>query len=232
MTTSPASFPRPQQSAATITPNSVVHGDCLKLLPTLPAASVDFILTDPPYLADYQSRDNRKVLNDNNSAWLLPAYAGMYRVLKPNSFAVSFYGWPKTDLFFNAWKRAGFRIGGHIVFRKGYTSKSAFLQYRHESAYLLIKGNPARPDAPLPDVLDWTYTGNKLHPTQKSVSMLEPLIQTFTRPGDIVLDPFAGSGSTCVAAQSTGRHYFGIELDGTHHNTAVRRLATRLPKAA
>ncbi len=170
-------FPNTTEGGAVIARNSIVHGDCLEVLPALSAGSVDFILTDPPYLVAYESRDNRKVLNDDNAGWLLPAYAEMYRVLKPDSFALSFYGWHKTDLFFTAWKRAGFRIGGHLVFRKRYTSKSSFLQYRHESAYLLIKGNPPHPDAPLPDVLDWTYTGNKPHPTQKSARMLEPIIR-------------------------------------------------------
>lgn len=71
----------------------------------------------------------------------------------------------------------------------------------------------------------------KLHPTQKSIHILKPLIDTFTRPGDLVLDPFAGSGSTCVAAHRTGRHYLGIELDTNHHQTAVERLAREEPKA-
>jgi site-specific DNA-methyltransferase (adenine-specific) len=77
--------------------------------------------------------------------------------------------------------------------------------------------------------MDWTYTGNKLHPTQKSVHILTPLIDSFTQPGALVLDPFAGSGSTCVAAQRTGRQYLGIELDANHHQTAITRLAGGQP---
>jgi site-specific DNA-methyltransferase (adenine-specific) len=56
----------------------------------VPEASVDFILTDPLYITRYRSRDGRSVPNDNNNAWLKPAFAEMYRVLKPGSFAVSF----------------------------------------------------------------------------------------------------------------------------------------------
>jgi adenine-specific DNA-methyltransferase len=207
-------------------PNAIIHGNCIEIMQTIQTGSVDFILTDPPYLAAYKSRDNRTVLNDDNDAWLTASFAQMYRVLKQDAFAISFYGWPKVDLFFAAWKGAGFRIGGHIVFRKRYASRSAFVQYRHEAAYLLIKGNPAFPAAPLPDVMDWTYTGNKLHPTQKSIHILKPLIESFTRPGQIVLDSFAGSGSTCVAAHRTGRRYIGIELDAQHYQTASARLAT------
>ena len=205
--------------------NTIINGDCLTILPQLDAGSVDFILTDPPYITRYKSRDGRTVPNDDNDAWLWPAFAQMHRALKNDACAISFYGWPKVDLFFAAWKSAGFRIGGHIVFRKRYASKTAFMQYRHEAAYLLIKGNPAFPAAPLPDVMDWTYTGNKLHPTQKSIYVLKPLIEAFSKPGDLVLDPFAGSGSTCVAARRTGRDYIGIELDASHHAIASQRLA-------
>jgi site-specific DNA-methyltransferase (adenine-specific) len=119
-----------------------------------------------------------------------------------------------------------------MIFRKRYASKSAFLQYRHEAAYLLIKGNPPFPAAPLPDVMDWTYTENGFHPTQKSVHILKPLIEAFTAPGQLVVDPFAGSGSTCVAAQSLGRRYIGIELDAAHHQTATARLAASEQRSA
>jgi site-specific DNA-methyltransferase (adenine-specific) len=205
--------------------NDIIHGNCIDVMKPMPDGSVDFILTDPPYIANYKSRSGQTLANDDNAAWLKPSFAQMYRVLKQNAFAISFYGWPKVDLFFAAWKGAGFRIAGHIIFRKRYASKSSFLEYRHEAAYLLVKGNPAFPAAPLPDVMDWTYSGNKHHPTQKSIHILKPLIKSFTQPGQLVLDPFAGSGSSCVAAQRTGRNYIGIELDQVHHQTAQIRLA-------
>jgi site-specific DNA-methyltransferase (adenine-specific) len=183
-------------------------------------------------MAAYKSRDRQTVRNDDNADWLMPSCAQMHRVLKSDAFAVSFYGWPKADVFFTAWKRAGFRIGGHIIFRKRYASRSAFLQYRHECACLLLKGEPPLPATPLPDVMDWTYSGNKLHPTQKSIHILKPLIEAFSARGDLVLDPFAGSGSTCVAADRAGRRYLGIELDAVHHQTATDRLAANERRAA
>jgi DNA modification methylase len=133
--------------------NTIIHGNCIQAMESMPAGSVDFILTDPPYLAAYKPHKNnagQTIVNDDNTAWLTRSFAQMYRVLKTDAFAFSFYGWPKVDLFFAAWKQAAFRIGGHVVFRKRYASKTAFLQYRHEAAYLLIKGNPAFPAAPLP----------------------------------------------------------------------------------
>lgn len=181
-------------------------------------------LTDPPYLVGFKDRSGRSIANDVNSEWVQPASNEMFRVLKDNSLAVSFYGWNRVDIFMQAWKAAGFRVVGHIVFTKPYASKSAFVGYQHESAYVLAKGRPALPAKPLPDVMPWEYTGNRYHPTEKPVSALRPLIETFTQPGDIVLDPFAGSGSTCVAAQECGRRWIGIELMEQYHAAGLRRL--------
>ena len=153
------------------------------------------------------------------------AFAEMFRVLRPDAFCVSFYGYTKTDLFMDAWKSAGFRVAGHFVFPKKYASSSYHTEYRHEQAYLLAKGWPDRPCRPPPDVINWTYTGNKLHPTQKPVGILKPLIEAFSRPGDTVLDPFCGSGSTLVAARELDRRYVGIELDPAHARTAEERLS-------
>jgi DNA modification methylase len=148
----------------------------------------------------------------------------MHRLLRPGCLALSFYGWNRVDLFFEAWKAAGFDVVGHIVFRKHYASSSRFFEYRHESAYLLAKGDVRLPARPLPDVMDWTYTGNRLHPTQKPVENLTSIVRTFCKPGDLVLDPFCGSGSSLVAARDAGCAYFGIELDAGHHRTAIERL--------
>ena len=205
--------------------NAILHGDCLTILPRLAAGSVDFVLTDPPYLANYRSRDGRTVPNDDNDAWLIPAFAELHRVLAQDTFAVSFHGWPHADRFLAAWRAAGFRMAGHFVFPKRYTSATRHVRYQHECAYLLAKGNPPEPAWPIGDVIDWTYSGNRLHPTQKPLPVLLPLIETFSSPGGLVLDPFAGSGSTLVAAAMLGRGYLGIELDAGYHQAAVCRLA-------
>ncbi len=208
----------------TIPAPTIHHGNCIDVMRAMPGGSVDFALTDPPYITRYRDRDRRTVANDDNGTWLDDSFAQLHRVLKKNAFAVSFYGWPKIDLFAAAWHKAGFRIGGHIVFRKRYTTKRALLSYRHEQAFLLVKGNPPPPKAPPVDVIDWVYTGNKLHPTQKPVAVLRPLIKAFSQPGETVLDPFAGSGSTLVAAAALGRCGVGIELDIAHCATMRTRL--------
>lgn len=212
----------------TIPQPRILHGDCVDVMRSMPGESVDFILTDPPYITRYRDATGRRVANDDNSRWLEPSATQMHRVLSPHGYAISFYGWQKTDLFMAAWKKAGFRIGGHVVFRKRYVSKRALLGYRHEQAYLLVKGDPPPPKRPPDDVIDWEYTGNRLHPTQKPVSILKPLIKAFSPIGGTVLDPFAGSGSTLVAAAATGRCGVGVELDAAHVATMQARLGAFL----
>jgi DNA modification methylase len=212
--------------------NTVIPGDCVDVMGRLASDSVDFILTDPPYLVRYRSRDGRRVMNDDNARWLKPSAREMSRVLKPGSLCVSFYAWNRADSFIAAWRSAGFTIVGHIVFRKKYASSSRFLKYQHEAAYLLAKGDVTPPEQPIPDVIDWTYTGNRLHPTQKPTESLKPLIEAFCPSGGLVLDPFCGSGSTLVAARELGRDYLGIELDASHHRTACERLGGVAPELA
>lgn len=160
--TLPPAVLSPESAQGTGTPRNVIlHGDCLDVLPRLAAGSVDFVLTDPPYLARYRSRDGRSVPNDDNDAWLKPASSELYRVLAHDRFAVSFYGWPHADRFLTAWRAAGFRIVGHFVFPKRYASSTRLVRYQHECAYLLTKGEPKAPAHVIGDVIEWTYSGNK-----------------------------------------------------------------------
>ncbi len=131
---------------------------------------------------------------------------------------------PRRSLY-GRLENAGFSVVGHLVFTKNYTSKAAYVGYRHECAYILAKGRPRLPQNPLPDVLGWKYSGNRHHPTEKPVTSLQPLIESFTHPNAIVLDPFAGSGSTCVVALQSGRRYIGIELLEQYHRAGQQRLA-------
>ena len=163
--------------------------------------------------------------NDDNPDAVLSVYKQLYRVLKPGSYCVTFYGWTAIADFARTWSDAGFRSVGHIVWPKSYASRSNYMRYQHESAFVLAKGYPPRPEHPISDVQPWEYTGNRVHPTEKAVSVIAPLVRSFSKPGDLVLDPFLGSGTTAVAAVLTGRDYLGIELEQQYCDLAKRRLA-------
>jgi adenine-specific DNA-methyltransferase len=208
-------------------PFGVVHsGDCQDILASLATGSVDMVLTDPPYLCRYRTREGVRIANDDNGDWMVPVFAELHRVLKDDSYMVSFYGWQAVDQFMAAWKAAGFRPVEHLVFPKRYASSVGRVRREHEMAYLLAKGRPPLPREPIGDVLGWSYTGNRLHPTQKPLESLEPLVATFCPPGGLVLDPFCGSGSSLVAAVRQGREALGIELEPVYAETAMRRLLT------
>lgn len=228
---SPVSFitPRklgrvPQEMVTPLPVNRILHGDCIHLMQGLPDESVDLILTDPPYLCRYVDRDGRTVANDDNDAWLAPAAEQMFRVLKPDSLMVSFYGWHVVDRFMAAWRAAGFRPVAHLVFAKDYASSRRFFRHQHEQAYVLAKGRPPLPARPTSDIRGWDYTGNRSHPTQKPLKALTPLIEELCPTGGLVLDPFCGSASSLVAARHCGRDFIGMELDDRHCATARHRL--------
>lgn len=75
----------------------------------------------------------------------------------------------------------------------------------------------------------WSMPENTDHPTQKPEKLIAKLVLASSRPGDIVLDPFVGSGTTCVVAKKLGRHYLGIEIDEEYCLWAAKRL-TRADK--
>ena len=214
--------------------NRVTQGDCITVLRSLPSASVDLVVTDPPYLVNYAARDGRRCANDRDGRWLLPSFQQLHRVLKPDRFCVSFYGWPWVERFMAAWKECGFRPVSHLAWTKTHCSREGYTRSFHEVAYLLAKGRPPKPIHPPPDVLPWEYTHNIHHPNEKPVSGLVPLIEAFSQPGDIVLDSFAGSGSTGLAALACQRRFILIELSGQHCATAQARLnlaGNKMPSA-
>ena len=204
--------------------NSILEGDAAHILAQVEAASVDLVVTDPPYLVNYRDRTGRSLRNDNNADGVLPVFEPLARVMKQDSYAICFAGWSALPEFTQSWQAAGLRILSQVVWTKNYASRKGFTEYRHESAYVLAKGRPDKPARPLPSVMPWVYSGNCRHPTEKAVEILTPLIRCFSKPGDMVCDPFAGSGASCVAAALTGRDYLGIDIDPAHVATAKARL--------
>jgi len=205
--------------------NQIICGESANVLSECSSNSIDLVVTDPPYLCNYKDRFGRTVANDDSPEAVLKVFDQIYRVMKQDSYCVSFYGWTGIIDFAHKWEECGFKVVGHIAWAKKYTSKTRYLNYQHESAFVLAKGNPEAPSNPINDVQPWEYTGNKSHPTEKAVNVVKPLIQSFSNIGDIVLDPFCGAGSVPVASALTDRQYIGIELEQKYCNITRQRLA-------
>jgi adenine-specific DNA-methyltransferase len=195
---------------------TIIHGNSLDVLPRLPANSIDFCLTDPPYLVDYKGRwDGQKktIVGDNDSSWVLPVFSEIHRVLKDDSFVVTFYGWPHADVFVGTFKQLGFRLVSHLAFVKNVWGLGRFTRSQHETAFLLAKGRPPIPETSLSDVFEWTREADAVHPNQKPLCVMKKLLSTYAPTNATVLDPFLGSGTTLRAAKDLGMKGVGIEIE-------------------
>ena len=204
--------------------NQIIHGCAAAVLNQVPEESIDLVVTDPPYLVNYKDRSGRSLKNDSNPQGVMSVFKPMVRALKQNAYAICFAGWSALPLFTQAWDEAELRIVSEIVWKKPYISRRGFTCYQHETAYVLAKGYPGKPENPISSIQDWHYSGNRHHPTEKSVENIAPIIRCFSKPNDLVCDPFSGSGSTSVAAALNGRRYLGIDIDEQHCVTARTRL--------
>ena len=209
----------------------IFHEDCLRVLPELPAESIDFVLTDPPYLVGYRGRwdgDRRIIVGDEDPAWLAPAFSEIFRVMKKDTFCVSFYGWPHADVFVGLWKKLGFRLVSHLAFVKNVWGLGRFTRGQHETAYLLAKGHPSVPECPISDTIEWEREQDAFHPNQKPVSSLYPLIASYAPEHGLLLDPFLGSGSSLRAAKDFDLAAIGIEIEERYCRYAANRMAQEI----
>jgi adenine-specific DNA-methyltransferase len=149
--------------------DNTIPGDCAEEMLRIPSGTIDLVVTDPPYIAKYTDRTGRQVHNDDNWRWVAPCFSQVYRVLKQDSYCVSFYGWQHIEKLMTVWKLLGFRPVAHLVWQKRYPSNRGIVAYMHEQAFVLAKGYPPNPTLRFPDVLPWEYSGNRYHPTEKAV---------------------------------------------------------------
>ena len=98
---------------------------------------------------------------------------------------------------------------------------------RHDVIIFATKGKFEFPNKRPDDVIACPKVGNSslIHPNEKPIQLLERLVEATTNPGDLILDPFAGSGSTLAAAAKTGRDYIGIEIDPQYSEIAAQRAS-------
>ena len=209
---------------------NLLHGDCFELLQDIPDESIDMVLTDPPYGMNFQSEYRKhkyeKIMGDSDLAWLDDFVNEIYRVSKPNTAHYVFCSFHHIDKFKQAIERK-FKIKNILTWVKNNTSmgdlkgdfapKTEFIIFFHKGRRLI---NGKRD----PNVLEFKKTRNELHPTQKPVDMTEYMIGKFSDEGDVILDPFMGSGTTGVACKNTNRIFIGMELDETYFNIAKERI--------
>ena len=205
-------------------------GDCLELLKQIEDESIDMVLTDPPYGMAFQSGYRKigyeKIKGDQNLYWLDDFVEEIFRVSKNNTAHYMFCSFHHIDIFKQAIQKR-FKVKNIITWVKNNTSmgdlkgdfapKTEFIIF-FQKGRRLING---RRDS---NVFEFNKTRNELHPTQKPVDMTEYMLSKFSDEGNVILDPFMGSGTTGVACVNTNRNFIGMELDEDYFKVAKERI--------
>jgi site-specific DNA-methyltransferase (adenine-specific) len=216
-------------------------GDCLEVLPTLAAGSVDAVVTDPPYGIGYASSWKTRIggeprrngatfgKDEFDPSWIPEAF----RLLRIDALLYCFTRWDVIGQWREAFEVEGFKAAQRLVWDKCHWKMGDLRYYgsQTEDVLVLRKGSPVifpgghgrrgnlfrHSSAFLPE-------GQVDHPTQKPVTLITTYVQDATEPGMTVLDPFMGSGTTGVACVQTGRKFIGIEIDPTYFDIACKRI--------
>ena len=194
------------------------HADCLTVLPQLEPGSVDALVTDTPYGvskagwdADFPDEDFwwavHKVLRDGAS---IAAYIGESCI----PMKISIIG----SIFVYQWLWVWYKPNAMQFGKTGYSV--------HDIAWWFSKGEPtARPK--MRDMIIWPIIPSENdfgHPTPKPLNAVTPLVAELTGDGDIILDPFVGSGTTGGACVRLGRRFLGVEIEPRYFDIAVKRI--------
>lgn len=223
---------------------TIYNQDCLEGLKAIKSGSVDLIVTDPPYLIkDTHAGGNTRLartiqpinneLRDNGlNVGLDPAILPeLVRVLK----TINLYIWcnkaqiPEYLNFFVGELGCSFDI---LVWIKTNSPPTFHNKYLSDKEYCLYfrRGGYCQPTSYETAKTAYYQQTNVIdkkaypHPTIKPLNIMKTLIENSSRTGDLVLDPFLGSGTTAVACMELGRQYLGYEINGNYYETAKRRI--------
>lgn len=199
-------------------------GDAVEWLGTLRDESVDLVITDPPYESLEKHRaigttTRLKHSKASSNEWfrIFPnarfpeLFAQLYRVLKRNRH---FYLFCDQETMFAAKpvaEQAGFRFWKPIVWDKCKIGMGYHYRSRYELILFFEKGKRKLNDLSVPDVLEQPRI-HRGYPAEKPAAVSEVLVRQSTRPGELVIDPFMGSGSAGVAAARLGRCFLGNDI--------------------
>ena len=238
----------------------LIQGECLPALHAMADNSVDAIITDPPYSSGGFSRDDKGKdpdakytqssaqgryptfsgdSRDQRSylAWSALWIAEAVRVLKPGGYFLAFTDWRQLPVMTDAVQAGGVFWRGVIAWDKGRGSRAPHKGYfRHQCEYVIwgTKGAAVQleHDGPFDGCIQATVKrDDKHHLTGKPTALMKELVRPVL-PGGLVLDPFAGSGTTGVAALLTGRRFIGIEREAAYVAIARARLEAAELEAA
>jgi modification methylase len=248
MTTKPKT-----KSAAALPLNTILSGDCIEEMNGLPEASIDLIFADPPYnlqlRGDLHRPDNSQV-DAVDDAWDSFASFATYdrftrdwlaaarRILKPTGAIWVIGSYHNIFRVGAALQDAGYWIlnfrgkrftNAHETMIWASKEEGAKYTFNYEALKSLNDGIQMRSDWVLPICTGHERlkdeNGDKAHPTQKPESLLHRVLVGSTNPGDVVLDPFFGTGTTGAVARMLGRDYIGIEREAAYRAAAEKRLA-------
>lgn len=213
-------------------------GDCLEVMATLPDASVDAVVTDPPYLlgassARVSADKVRPWASDieNAAYWYTQWYREAWRILKSTGCFWTFSNWHTLAVVQCAAAKSAIRVTSVLVWDKqwpGVGSTRGLRQY-YELIALMAKPEFTITDRSLGDIWQHKWSGHKPtgHPQEKPVDLaLALMVRSELPPNSIVFDPFMGSGTTGVAALQGGFSFIGIEREPDYFKIAQDRIET------
>lgn len=215
---------------------TVLEGDCLAILPTLPPKSVAHVITDPPYSEHVHDVGQVSKDHSERTSFGFAAVDGASRASLAAAAARSVQRWSVVFCDaegISAWRSALAEAGVAPLRVGAWVKPDAMPQLTGDRP---SAGFEALVIAHAPGRKRWNGKGrsavwthciertDRSHPTQKPLPLMLELVELFTDPGEVVLDPFTGSGTTGVACLRLGRRFIGIEKDPKYVALARERL--------
>jgi DNA modification methylase len=213
---------------------TIYHGDSLDIIPSLQL--VDLVVTDPPYVIGAVSAGNIATKAGgwgdmmNSARWFRDWYVMVHERLALNGAMWTFCNWRSVPVIMRASADAGWSVQSMLVWHKDWIGPggSVGLRPAYELVALMARQDFQIPDRGIPDVWTERWASHKPsgHPAEKPVKLLSRLVAASgLEPGSLVLDPFAGSGSTLRAAKDSGMRAIGIEAEEKWCEVAAKRCA-------
>lgn len=217
----------------------IQHGDCLELMKSIPDKSIDLIVTDPPYLIEtsgagiYKQDDKQYVkelnqIKDGFSEEVLDEICRVLRKINVYFFCSQKQIIPLLDYFVKKkkcnWNLLSWHKSNPVpACGNKYLTDTEFILFFREKG-VKIGGEFKTKFTYYVTPLNQSDKKQYGHPTIKPLEIVQNLILNSSNEGDIILDPFLGSGTTAVAAVNTNRHYIGFELNEDYFDIACKRL--------